>query len=89
MSADDVSMCISRFISHIQVKIFILGGAVMAYKDKTNAIKYNNEFNKQAYDRISLMVAKGKKELIQEKAKANGESLNAFINRAIDLLLDK
>ena len=88
MSADDVSICISRFISHIQVKIFI-GGAVMAYKDKTNAIKYNNEFNKQAYDRISLMVAKGKKELIQEKAKANGESLNAFINRAIDLLLDK
>ncbi|MDY6314525.1 MAG: hypothetical protein SPL89_05060 [Clostridia bacterium] len=28
------------------------------------------------------MVTKGKKELIQEKAKASGESLNAFINRA-------
>ena len=40
----------------------------MAYKDKTNAIKYNNEFNKQTYDRISLMVVKGKKELIQDKA---------------------
>lgn len=61
----------------------------MAYRDKSSAIKYNNEFNKQAYDRISLMVAKGKKEIIQKKAKENGESLNSFINRAIDSLLDK
>lgn len=61
----------------------------MAYKDKSQAIKYNNEFNKQAYDRISLMVKKGKKTIIQEKAKENGESVNTFINRAIDLLLDE
>lgn len=61
----------------------------MAFKNKSDAVKYTNEFNKQAYDRISLMLKKGKKEIIQQKAKENGESVNAFINRAIDLLLEK
>lgn len=60
----------------------------MAFKDKKETIKYNNEFNKGAYDRISVMVKKGKREVIQQRAKENGESVNAFINRAIDLLLD-
>ncbi len=60
----------------------------MAYKDKSKLIAYNNEFNKGAYDRVSLMLKKGKKEAIQKQAAANGESVNAFINRAIDLLLD-
>ena len=59
----------------------------MAYKDKSAAVRYNNEFNKKRYDRINLMVPRGKKEIMQEKAKENGESLNAFINRAIDSLL--
>lgn len=61
----------------------------MPYKKTEKLIRYNNEFNKQAYDRISLMLKKGKKEIIQQKAKENGESVNAFINRAIDLLLEK
>ncbi len=56
----------------------------MAYKDKSTAIKYNNEFNKQAYDRINLTVPKGKKEIIQRMAQLKGESVNAFINRLID-----
>ncbi len=60
----------------------------MAFKNKSDAVKYTNEFNKQAYDRVSLMLKKGKKEIIQQKAKENGESVNAFINRAIDLLLE-
>ena len=60
----------------------------MAFKDEKRKISYNNEFNKNAYDRISLMLRKGKKELIQQRAQQNGESVNAFINRAIDLLLD-
>ena len=44
----------------------------MAYKDKANAIKYNNEYNKGAYDRINLTVKKGKKELIQEASVLQG-----------------
>lgn len=59
----------------------------MAYKDKSKTISYNNDYNKGAYDRINLMLKKGKKELIQQRASANGESINAFISRAIDLLL--
>lgn len=55
----------------------------MAYKEKSDAIRYNNEYNKQAYDRISVLVPKGTKEQIQTAAKENGESVNGFINRLI------
>lgn len=61
----------------------------MAFKDKAKAISYNNEYNKGAYDRISLMLPKGKKEEIQKRIAQSGESVNAFIKRAIDLLLDE
>lgn len=61
----------------------------MAYKDRSTAIKYNNEYNKQAYDRINLTVPKGKKESIQTAAQANGESVNSFINRLIDTELGR
>lgn len=43
----------------------------------------NAKYNLKAYDRVELKVAKGKKELIRSFAEANGESINAFINRAI------
>lgn len=49
-----------------------------------NKIKYNNEYNKQSYDRINLMTEKGKKSQWTEKAKAAGLSLNAYITRAVD-----
>ena len=65
------------------------GVTEMAYKDKTKTISYNNDYNKGAYDRVSLMLKKGKKEIIQQVASANGESVNAFINRAIDMLLSQ
>ena len=60
----------------------------MTEKEPYNKVKYNNDFNKTKYDRISLMVEKGKKDIIKAKADEQGESVNAFINRAIDLLLD-
>ena len=56
----------------------------MAYKKTDKLIKYNNQFNKDNYDRISLMIPKGKKEVIQLCAKVDGESVNGFINRLID-----
>ena len=55
----------------------------MAYKEKSDAIKYNNEFNKKAYDRINLTVPKGQKEVIQAAAAKNGESVNEYIKKAI------
>lgn len=56
---------------------------------KFDKIKYNNSFNKDAYDRFSLMLPKGKKEIIQEYAKRKNESINSFVNRAIDEALAK
>lgn len=61
----------------------------MAYKKTDKLIKYNNQFNKDNYDRVSLMIAKGKKEQIQALAKSNGESLNGFINRLIDAEIER
>ncbi len=55
----------------------------MAYKEKGDAIRYNNDFNKKAYDRINLTVPKGQKEVIQAAATAQGESVNAYIYAAI------
>ena len=56
----------------------------MAFKDKEKAIKYNNEFNKNAYDRINLTVPKGKKDVIRDFADKQGKSVNSFVNEAID-----
>ena len=42
-----------------------------------------NRYMAKAYDRISLIVPKGQKDLIQAHAEAQGESTNGFINRAI------
>lgn len=55
----------------------------MAYKEKKDTIKYNNEFNKKAYDRINLTIPKGQKEAIQAAAQAVNESVNAYIYAAI------
>ena len=43
----------------------------------------NAKYNQKAYDRVELKVKKGKKEEIRLFAESQGESLNAFINRAI------
>lgn len=46
--------------------------------------KAQNKWIAKAYDRINLTVPKGKKDTIQTHAEAQGESVNGFINRAID-----
>lgn len=43
-----------------------------------------NKYMAANYDRINLTVPKGKKDTIQVHAEAQGESVNGFINRAID-----
>lgn len=42
-----------------------------------------NKWNEKAYDRINLTVPKGEKDVLKEHADKHGESLNAFVNRAI------
>ena len=43
-----------------------------------------NAWNARNYDRINLIVKKGQKQVIQAHAEQNGESVNGFINRAIE-----
>lgn len=61
----------------------------MAYKDKSAAVKYNNEFIKSAYDRINLTVPKGRKAELQTVAERHGQSVNGFINSLIDGALEQ
>ena len=53
-------------------------------KKKFNQFSYQNDFISKNYDRVNLTVPKGKKEKIREAAKAEGKSVNEFINAAID-----
>lgn len=41
-------------------------------------------YNKKAYDRIDVIVPKGKRQLIKEFAASQGKSLNKFICDAIE-----
>ncbi len=47
------------------------------------------KYNAANYERIELRVPRGKKAELQEYAQAHGESLNAFINRAIDEAMER
>ena len=52
--------------------------------EKFNQIAYQNQFNKENYDRIEIIVPKGQKAVIKAKAKAAGLSVSEYINRAIE-----
>lgn len=55
----------------------------MAYKDKAQAQKVQNEWIAKTYDRINLTVPKGDKDKIAIAAAVAGQSVNAYINQAI------
>ncbi|MBR4578797.1 MAG: hypothetical protein IKO22_04190 [Oscillospiraceae bacterium] len=48
-----------------------------------------NKYMKENYDELKVRVEKGKKEIIKSHAEAQGESVNGFINRAIDETLER
>ncbi|MCC8122117.1 MAG: hypothetical protein LIO58_01030 [Oscillospiraceae bacterium] len=51
--------------------------------------KATNKYISKAYDRINLTVPKGKKETIQAHADKQRESVNGFINKAIDEKMER
>lgn len=48
-----------------------------------------NKYISKNYDRINLTVPKGQKEVIKAHAESKGESLNGFIQRAIQTTMEK
>lgn len=50
---------------------------------------YKNKWQSENCERISLVVKKGRKDEIKAHAESKGESLNGFINRAIDETIEK
>lgn len=53
----------------------------------SSAVK--DRYNAKAYDEIKVRVPKNKKDEIKAHAESKGESVNAFINRAIDEAMDR
>lgn len=51
--------------------------------------KAQNKYIAKVYDRINLTVAKGRKDEIKAHAEKRGESVNSFINRAIDEAMER
>lgn len=58
-------------------------------KNSEARIKANNRYNEKAYDRINIAVPKGRKDEIKAHAEAQGESLNAFMNRAANETMER
>lgn len=52
-------------------------------KKTENMSDYKADYNRNSYDRISLYIPKGERNEIKHAADLSGESLNAFIYRAI------
>ena len=55
---------------------------------KTSAA-VKNRYNSRAYDRIAVVVPKGRKAIIQAAAERAGLSLSAYIVKAIDRQMSK
>lgn len=51
--------------------------------------EYKNKWISEKLDRINLTMPKGKKDIIKAHAESKGESVNSFINRAVDETLER
>ena len=58
----------------------------MGGKNSYESIK---RYEDKAYDKILVRMPKGKKDLIQAHAEAQGESTNGFINRVISEMMER
>lgn len=58
----------------------------MAYKDKQRGIQYNNDFNKDRYDRVTIMLPKGSKDKLKTIAKTRtAGSVNELVKQALTM----
>ena len=55
----------------------------------TPQTRAKNKYNAKAYDSLRIVVKKGNKDIIKAHAENRGESLNGFINKAIDEKMER
>lgn len=55
-------------------------------KEKFNQIKYQNEFNKEHYDRVEIILKKGEKDMFQKWAIEKGYKKKEFSKYIRDLM---
>ena len=48
-----------------------------------------NKYVREKYDKLLLTMPKGRKDIIKAHAESKGESVNGFINRAIEEAIDR
>lgn len=56
----------------------------MAENQGNSQTRAKNKYNAKNYDSLRIIVKKGNKDIIKAHAAEQGESLNGFVNRAID-----
>lgn len=61
----------------------------MAFSEKKAAFEYVNKYQKENYDRITIMAKKGKKLEYKEAAQREGMSLSAFVMACVDEKIKK
>lgn len=61
----------------------------MAEVKGTSQTRAKNKYNAKAYDSLRIVVKKGRKDIIKAHAESKGESLNGFVNRAIDEAIER
>ncbi len=49
-----------------------------------NQIAYQNDYKREKYDRMELLLPKGRKEILKKKAKAAGVSMSEYINNLLE-----
>lgn len=61
----------------------------MAESKGKASTRAKNKYNAANYDSLRIIVPKGKKDILKAHAEQQGESLNGFVNRAIDETVER
>ena len=61
----------------------------MAREKEFNQRKYQQEYNKKNYDRMEILMKKGKKEEIKEAAKTAKQSVSEYVMQAVNDRMDR
>ena len=56
----------------------------VAYRNKEDGIEYIKQYQKEHYDRITIMAEKGKKKEYKLAADLKGMSLSAFVQSCVE-----